>query len=71
VRAAIKIESGAKSALDPNSEVPIDHTAVRTVDPRTHLLGQTFYNERRPRFALDRRTPDEAYFGARIIGAAA
>jgi hypothetical protein len=46
VRAAIKIESGAKSALDPNSEVPIkpyvdddlpalDLTvaAVRTVDP--------------------------------------
>lgn len=29
VRAAIKIESGAKSALDPNSDVPI-----------THLLGQ-------------------------------
>ncbi|MGO4569345.1 nucleotidyl transferase AbiEii/AbiGii toxin family protein [Rhizobium sp. 2YAF20] len=47
VRAAIKIESGAKSALDPNSEVPIkpyvdddlpalDLTvpAVRTVDPQ-------------------------------------
>jgi hypothetical protein len=46
IRAAIKIESGAKSALDPNSEVPIkpyvdddlpalDLTvpAVRTVDP--------------------------------------
>jgi hypothetical protein len=46
VRAAVKIESGAKSALDPNSEVPIkpyvdddlpalDLTvpAVRTVDP--------------------------------------
>jgi len=46
VRAAIKIESGAKSALDPNSEVPIkpyvdddlptlDLTvpAVRTIDP--------------------------------------
>ena len=46
MRAAIKIESGAKSALDPNSEVPIkpyvdddlpalDLTvpAVRTVDP--------------------------------------
>lgn len=46
VRAAIKIESGAKSALDPNSEVPINPyvdadlpaldltvSAVRTVDP--------------------------------------
>ncbi|WP_095203694.1 nucleotidyl transferase AbiEii/AbiGii toxin family protein [Mesorhizobium carmichaelinearum] len=46
VRAAIKIESGAKSALDPNSEVPIKPyvdddlpaldlivPAVRTVDP--------------------------------------
>ncbi len=46
VRAAIKIESGAKSALDPNSEVPINPyvdddlpaldltvPAVRTVDP--------------------------------------
>lgn len=46
VRAAIKIESGAKSALDPNSEVPIKPyvdddlpaldltvSAVRTVDP--------------------------------------
>ena len=46
VRAAIKIESGAKSALDPNSAVPIKPyvdddlpaldltvTAVRTVDP--------------------------------------
>ena len=32
----------------------------------------TFYNERRPPTpALDRRTPDEAYFGARIIAAAA
>ncbi|MFA6206182.1 MAG: IS3 family transposase [Methylocystis sp.] len=31
----------------------------------------TFYNERRPHSALDRRTPDEAYFGARIIAAAA
>ncbi len=30
-----------------------------------------FYNERRPHSALDRKTPDEAYFGARIIAAAA
>ncbi|VFU07819.1 conserved protein of unknown function [Methylocella tundrae] len=29
-----------------------------------------FYNERRPHSALDRRTPDEAYFGARTIAAA-
>jgi len=30
-----------------------------------------FYNERRPHSALDRRTPDEAYFGAQSIAAAA
>ena len=30
-----------------------------------------FYNERRPHWSLDRRTPDEAYFGAQTIPAAA
>ena len=30
-----------------------------------------FYNERRPHSSLDRRTPDEAYFGAQTIPAAA
>ena len=30
-----------------------------------------FYNERRPHSSLDRRTPDEAYFGAQTIAAAA
>jgi putative transposase len=30
-----------------------------------------FYNERRPHSALDRRTPDEAYFGSRAIALAA
>jgi len=30
-----------------------------------------FYNTRRPHSALDRRTPDEAYFGAQTIAAAA
>jgi putative transposase len=30
-----------------------------------------FYNERRPHSALDRHTPDEAYFDARTIAAAA
>ena len=30
-----------------------------------------FYNERRPHSSLDRRTPDEAYFGAQTISAAA
>ncbi len=30
-----------------------------------------FYNERRPHSALDRRTPDEAYFGTQAIAAAA
>jgi putative transposase len=31
----------------------------------------TFYNERRPHSSLDRRTPDEAYFGVKVIAAAA
>ena len=30
-----------------------------------------FYNERRPHSSLDRRTPDEAYFGVKVIAAAA
>ena len=30
-----------------------------------------FYNERRPHSALDRQTPDEAYFGSQTIAAAA
>ena len=30
-----------------------------------------FYNERRPHSALDRRTPNEAYCGARAMAAAA
>ena len=30
-----------------------------------------FYNERRPHSSLDRRTPDEAYFGSQVIAAVA
>ena len=30
-----------------------------------------FYNERSPHSSLDRRTPDEAYFGVKVIAAAA
>jgi putative transposase len=30
-----------------------------------------FYNTKRPHSSLDRRTPDEAYFGSRIIVAVA
>ena len=30
-----------------------------------------FYNERRPHSALDRRTPDEAYFGSQTVATAA
>ena len=30
-----------------------------------------FYNERRPHSSLDRRTPDEAYFGAQTVATAA
>ena len=43
-------------------------SARRALRLRRYLA---FYNERRPHSSLDRRTPDEAYFAAQTIAAAA
>lgn len=47
--------------------------AYETVSEAGASIGRylAFYNEGRPHSALDRRTPDEAYFGSRAIAFAA
>ena len=47
--------------------------AYETVPEARASIGRylAFYNERRPHSALDRRTPDEAYFALQTIAAAA
>ena len=47
--------------------------AYETVPEACASIGRylAFYNERRPHSALDRRTPDEAYFALQTIAAAA
>ncbi len=47
--------------------------AYETVPEARASIGRylAFYNKRRPHSALDRRTPDEAYFALQTIAAAA
>ena len=82
-RSAIAISMDGKGSWRDNvfverlwRSVKYEEVYLRAYESVTEARGSigrylTFYNTKRPHSSLDRRTPDEAYFGQQIIAAVA